>query len=81
MRNEMKRVQTTIVGQFGRERNRGNDELLSDYGDKIDQKDKGNIRIGFQNINGLKGKITAAHDVFATMGEKEMDILGIAEKK
>ena len=52
---------------------------MSEYGDKIHQKDEGNIWIGFQNINGLKGKIIAAHEVFATMEEKEMDILGVAE--
>ena len=52
---------------------------MKDYGDKINQKDDGNIRIGFQNINGLKGKITAANEVFAMMEEKEMDILGVAE--
>ena len=52
---------------------------MEDYGDKICHKDNGNIRIGFQNINGLKGRITAAHEVFATMEEKEMDILDVKE--
>ena len=54
---------------------------MEDYGDKIFQKDEGNIQIGFQNINGLKGRITAAHEVFATMEENEMDVLGVAETK
>ena len=75
----MKRLQITITETFGNEINKGNDDLLEDYGDKIGQKDDGNIHIGFQNIIGLKGRINVAHKVFATMEEKEMDILGIAE--
>ena len=59
-----------ITEQFGNDLNKGNDELLEDYGDKICKKDEGNIRIGFKNINGLKGRITAAHEVFATMEDK-----------
>ena len=54
-------LQTTITEQFGSEQNKGNDELLEDYGDKICQKYDGNIWIGFQNINGIKGRITAEH--------------------
>ena len=52
---------------------------MEDYGDKIGQKDDGKIGIGFQNINGIKGRINAVHEVFTTMEENEMDILGIAE--
>ena len=63
----MTRVQTTFLEQFNDEQNRGNGELLFDYGDKIDQKDEGNMRIRFRNINRLKGKITAAHELFAAM--------------
>ena len=37
------------------------------------------IRIGFQNINEIKEKITASHDVFDVIDEKEIDIMGIAE--
>ena len=69
-------LKTTITEKFGYELNKGNDELLEDYGDKIYQKDDGNIRIGFQNINGINGRINAAHEVFATMEEKEKDTLG-----
>ena len=75
----MKRVQKTITEQFGNERCKDNDEFLKDYGDKINQKDNGNIRIGFQNINVLKWKITSAYEVFVTMEEKEMDIMGIVD--
>ena len=75
----MTRVKTTILEQFGDERNRGNDELLCENGYKIDKKDEGNMRIRFQNITGFKGMITAAHEVFVAMEEKEMYILGISE--
>ena len=75
----MIRLQTTITEKFGNEINKGNDDLLEYYGDKIGQKYDGNICIGFQNINGIKGRINAAHEVFTTMEEKKMDILGIAE--
>ena len=77
----MKQLQTTITETFGNETNKGNDDLLEDNGDKIFQKEDGNIRIGFQNINGIKGRINEAHEVFTTMEEKEMDILGIVETK
>ena len=75
----MTQVKTKITEQFGNEINKDNYDLWEDFDDKINQKNDGNIRIGFQNINGIKGKITAAHEVFATMEEREMDILGVAE--
>ena len=37
------------------------------------------IRIGFQNINGIKGQFAAAHEILNAMEEKELDILGIDE--
>ena len=74
----MKRVHTTLTETYG-ETNRCTDDLLEDYGDKIGRKEEGHIRIAFQNINGIKGRINAAHEVFTTVEEKDMDILGIAE--
>ena len=74
----MKRVQTTLTETY-RETNRCTDGLLEDYGDKIGRKEEGHIRIAFQNINGIKGRINAAHEVFTTIEEKDIDILGIAE--
>ena len=57
----MKRLQTTLTETFGNETNRSNYDLLEDYGDKIGRKEEGHIRITFQNINGIKGRINVAH--------------------
>ena len=57
----MKRLKTTLAETY-RETNRCNDDLLEDYGDKIGRKEEGHIRITFQNINGIKGRINAAHE-------------------
>ena len=43
------------------------------------EKGEETVRIGFRNINGLKGNITASHEVFEVVAEKDIDIMGIAE--
>ena len=73
------RKQTQSTDQFVKEQNRANKELLINFGDKIDQKEEGFIRIRFQNINGIKGMIRATHKVFTVMEEKEIDVLGFAK--
>ena len=74
----MKRVQTLLTESYGTSA-KCTDGLLEDYGDKLDKKEEGHIRIAFQNINGIKGKINASHEVLTKIEEKEIDILGIAE--
>ena len=55
------------------------EELCEGFGDQMIQKGEEVIRICFQNINGIKGKITASHEVFDAIIDKELDIMGIAE--
>ena len=43
------------------------------------EKGEETVRIGFQNVNGLKGNITASHEVLGVVVEKDIDIMGIAE--
>ena len=74
----MKRVQTLLTENYGKT-TRCTDGLLEDYGEKLYRKEEGHIRIAFQNINGIKGKINASHEVLTTIEEKDIDILGIAE--
>ena len=38
------------------------------------------IRIGFQNVNGVKGRLDAAHEIFDVISDKELDIFGVAER-
>ena len=74
----MKRVQTLLTENYGTSA-KCTDGLLEDYGDKLDKKEEGHIRIAFQNINGIKGKINALHELLTKIEEKDIDILGIAE--
>ena len=74
----MKRVQTLLTETYG-ETTKCTNGLLEDYGDKIGRKEKGHMRVAFQNINGIKGRINAAHEVLTTIEEKDIDILGIAD--
>ena len=37
------------------------------------------IRIGFKNVNGIKGKISASHEIFGAIVDKDIDIMGIEE--
>ena len=55
------------------------EELCEGFGDQMIEKGEEIIRIGFQNINGIKEKITASHEVFDVIAEKEIDIMGVAE--
>ena len=55
------------------------EELCEGFGDQMIEKGVEKIRIGFQNINGIKEKITALHEVFDAKVEKYLDIMGIAE--
>ena len=55
------------------------EELCEGFGDKLVMKQEETMRIGFQNINGFKGNITASHEVFDVIAEKEIDIMGVAE--
>ena len=55
------------------------DELCEGFEDDVGQKSEDVIRIGFQNENGIKGRIGAAHEIFDAISEKELDIFCIAE--
>ena len=55
------------------------EELCKGFGDEMVVKDEEMVRIGFQNINGLKGRIDASHEVFSVVAEKDIYIMGIAE--
>ena len=55
------------------------EELCEGFGYKMVEKGEETIRIGFQNINGIKGNINALHEVFNVVAEKDIDIMGIAE--
>ena len=55
------------------------EELCKGFGDEMIKKGEEVIRIGFQNVNGIKVKITASHKVFGAIIEKELDIMGIEE--
>ena len=37
------------------------------------------IRIGYQNVNGVKGRLDAAHEIFDVISDKELDIFGAAK--
>ena len=54
------------------------EELCEGFGDEMVEKGEETVRIGFQNINGLKGNINASHEVFDVVAEKDIDIMGIA---
>ena len=55
------------------------EELCEGFGDKMVEKGEETIRIGFQNINGIKGNINASNEVFDVVAEKDIYIMGIAE--
>ena len=55
------------------------EELCRGFGDEMVDKEEETVRIGFQNVNGLKGNITASHEVLGVVAEKDIDIMGIAE--
>ena len=55
------------------------EELCKGFGDEMVVKDEEMVRIGFQNINGLKGRIDASHEVLSVVAEKDIDIMGLAE--
>ena len=65
----MKHVQTLLTENCGTS-DKCTDALLEDYGDKLDKKEEDHIRIAFQNINGIKGKINALHKVLTTIEER-----------
>ena len=46
------------------------EELCEGFGDNMVEKGEETIQIGFQNINGIKGNITASHEVFDVIAEK-----------
>ena len=55
-------VKTNITNQFEPQGTRWGNGLIEEYGDKIGNKDDNTIRIGFQNINGIKGRFTSEHE-------------------
>ena len=55
------RVQTRLT-EHGMINDGGNlEELCKGFGDEMVEKEEETVRIGFQNVNGLKGSITASH--------------------
>ena len=50
-------------------------ELCKGFGDEMVEKEEETVRIGFQNVNGLKGSITASHEVLGVVAEKDIDIM------
>ena len=54
-------------------------ELCERYGDELEHKSEEVIRIGFQNVNGVKGRMDMAHEIFDVISDKELDIFGVAE--
>ena len=55
------------------------DELCEGFGDDLEHKSEEMIRIGFQNKNGVKGRLDTAHEIFDVISDKELDIFGAAE--
>ena len=55
------------------------EDLLVPHGDKIEEKQRNIIRLGFQNINGIKGPLDQTLEILEEMGSKNIDILGTAE--
>ena len=55
------------------------EELCKGFGDEMVEKEEEIVRIGFQNVNGLKGRMDASHEVLGVVAEKDIDIMGIAE--
>ena len=43
------------------------------------RKEEGLVRLIFQNFNGIKVKITTAHDIFYIMAKKCVEITGMSE--
>jgi len=54
-------------------------ELCEGFGDALEHKSEEVIRIGFQNVNGVKGRMDMAHEIFDVISDKELDIFGVAE--
>ena len=79
MKNNANLTQSCLTKCGGWEQNDRKVELIVDYGDRLGHKDTGKIRIGFQNINGIKGPINAANEIFDVIEDKEVDIMGLAE--
>ena len=73
------KVQTILTEYVVMDNRKHLDELYEVFGDEMVEKREEIVRIGFQNINGLKGNITASHEVFGVVAEKNIDIMGIAE--
>ena len=72
-------VQTSLTEHVVMDDGEHLEELCKGFGDEMVEKGEETVRIGFQNINGIKGNITALHEVFGVVAEKDLDIMGIAE--
>ena len=46
------------------------EELCEGFGYDVGQKSEDVIRLGFQNLNGVKGRLDAAHGIFDVINEK-----------
>ena len=79
MKNNAYLTQSCLTEYGGWEKNDEKDELIVDYGDRLGEKGAGKLRIGFQNINGIKGTINAANEIFEVIEDKDVDIMGLAE--
>ena len=73
------RTQSTIKDNITVGDGKHQEELCKGFGDEMVKKGEELIRILFQNVNGIKGKISASHKVFDDIMDKELDIMVIAE--
>ena len=61
MEEVTRKTQSVITDHIDNGKQVWSDELVEGFGDVLGQKSDDVIRIGFQNLNRIKGKISASH--------------------
>ena len=67
------------MDEIGAIKNYYKDDIFRPYGDCLEQKKNNITRLGFQNINGIKGPLEQSLEILEVMDSKDMDIFGVAE--
>ena len=81
MRETRRRTKLAITDDIETGEVKCQDELIEGFGDELWKTGEEMIQIGFKNVNLIKGRIKASHEVFDAMVDKDIDIMGLAETK
>ena len=79
MEKQKRTIQEKITEHVSSGSQEWRNELCEGFGDDLEHKSEEVIRIGFQNVNGVKGQLDTAHEIFDVISDKELDIFGAAK--